>query len=240
MKPLAFLSRLVLLGMGLPALASAESLGSIGALSQQQFIGFAENLGAATAYKSIAPAEALGSLGLDIGVELSSTEIDSALFDQASDGSFGNSELLVPRLHAHKGLPFGLDVGASLSAVPDTDISIIGGELRYALIDGGVITPALAVRASYSQIQGVTDFDLNSSALELTVSKGFLVLTPYAGAGLVRSVADPHAIANLSKETFEQKKIYVGLAVSLGFALTLEIDRTGDYRTYSAKAGIRF
>ncbi|MFK7854363.1 MAG: hypothetical protein AB8B79_09635 [Granulosicoccus sp.] len=240
MKPIAFLSRLILLGMGLPALASAESLGSIGALSQQQFIGFAENLSAATAYKSIAPAEALGSLGLDIGVELSSTEIDSTVFDQASDGSFGSSELLVPRLHAHKGLPFGLDIGASLSAVPDTDISIIGGELRYALIDGGVVTPALAVRASYSQLQGITDFDLNNSALELTVSKGFLVLTPYAGAGLVRSVADPHAIANLNKETFEQKKFYVGLAVSLGFALTLEIDRTGDYRTYSAKAGIRF
>lgn len=240
MKALKICARITLLGLCLPVVASAESLGSIGSLSQDEFLVFARNLSAATHYKSIAPAEALGTLGLDVGVELSSTEVDSTLFDLASDGSFGNSELLVPRLHAHKGLPFGLDIGASLSAVPDTDISIIGGELRYALIDGGTLTPALAVRASYSQIQGVSDFDLNNSALEVTVSKGFLLLTPYAGAGLVRGVADPHTVANLDKETFEQKKVYAGLTLNLGFALTLEVDRTGDYRTYSAKAGIRF
>ncbi len=175
-----------------------------------------------------------------MGVELSSTEINADLFDLASNGSFGSSELLVPRLHAHKGLPFGMDVGASVSAVPDTDLSIIGGELRYALINEGIVTPSLAVRASYSQIQGITDFDLNSSALEVTISKGFLLLTPYAGAGLLRSVADPHGFANLDKKTFEQKKVYAGLTLNLGIALTLEIDTTGDFRTYSAKAGIRF
>jgi len=240
MKSVKLFARLMLLGLCLPVLATAESLSSIGALSQDQFVSFARNLSAATHYKSIAPAEGLGTLGLDVGVELSSTEISPDLFDLASNGSFGNSELLVPRIHAHKGLPFGLDVGASLSAVPDTDISIIGGELRYALIDGSTLTPALAVRASYSQIQGITDFDLNSSALEVTASKGFLLLTPYVGAGLVRSVADPHGIANLDKKTFEQKKVYAGLTLNLGFALTLEVDRTGDYRTYSAKAGIRF
>lgn len=240
MKFAKICARSLLVGLWLPVMVSAESLGTIGSLSQDQFVSFARNLSAATHYKSISPAEALGTLGLDVGVELSSTETDSELFDLASDGSFGTSELLVPRLHAHKGLPFGLDIGASLSAVPDTDVSIIGGELRYALIDGGALTPAVAVRASYSQIQGITDFDLDSSALELTVSKGFLLLTPYAGAGVVRSVADPHGFANLDRETIEQKKIYVGLTLNLGFALTLEVDRTGDFRTYSAKAGIRF
>jgi hypothetical protein len=116
----------------------------------------------------------------------------------------------------------------------------MGGELRYVLIDGGTVTPALAVRASYSQIQGIADFDLNSSALEAAISKGFLLLTPYAGAGLVRSVADPHGLTNLDKKTFERKKVYAGIALNLGFALTLEMDKTGDFRTYSAKAGIRF
>jgi hypothetical protein len=100
-------ARYILLGLCLPALASAESLGSIGSLSQDQFVSLARNLSAATHYRSIAPAEALGTLGLDVGVELSSTETNSDLFDLASDGSCGSTEMLVPRLHVHKGLPSG-------------------------------------------------------------------------------------------------------------------------------------
>lgn len=224
----------------LPGVATAKSLGSLGSLSQERFLKLSKNLSAATHYKGLAPAETLGILGLDIGVEVSSTEISSQLFDDASDGNFKLDNLIIPRLQVIKGLPFGLDIGASISAVPDTDISIIAGELRYALISGGALTPAVAVRGSYSQLQGITDYDLKSGALELTVSKGFLLLTPYAGAGIVRGSADPTNLGSLSAVTFNQKKFYVGLTINFGLAVTLEAEKTGDYQTYSVKAGIRF
>jgi hypothetical protein len=220
--------------------AQADSLASFENLSQDQFRAIARNLSAATHYKSIAPAENLGTLGFDIGLEVSSTDIDGSLFDQASDGDFSGSELIIPRVHVHKGLPFGLDLGASLSRVPDTELTILGGELRYSFVSGNVITPAIGVRATYSVVEGASDFDMNSAGLELTVSKGFLLVTPYAGIGIVRSTADPKNIAGLSSDTYEQNKYYAGATLNFGIALTAEIERTEDFRTYSVKAGIRF
>ena len=220
--------------------ASADSLDTIDSLSQEQFVTFSENLSAATHYRSVAPPESLGIIGFDVGLSVSGTDIDGSLFDLASDGDFSGSDLIVPRLHVQKGLPFGIDIGASLSAVPDTDITIFGGELRYAIVRGGIVTPAVGIRATYSQIQGHDDLDLNSAGLELGISKGFLFITPYAGVGIVRSSSDPQNIDGLRSETYEQGKVLFGATLNFGFALTLEADWTDDIRTYSAKAGIRF
>ena len=219
----------------------AEPFSSLDRLDQTGFLELAETLAAATHYKAVAPAEPLGLLGLDIGVELSATEIDRELFDRASDGDYGADQLFVPRLHVHKGLPFGIDVGAFLGTVPETDLSLVGGELRLALVEGGVATPAVALRASYSRVQGIEELDLENAALELTVSKGFLMVTPYAGVGLVNSDATPLDSAVLAEETFDQEKVFVGANLNLvGLNVTVEADRTGELTSFSAKLGIRF
>ena len=228
----------------------ADTLASLGALQQSQFRTLSKNIAASVHYKGVTPAEALGVLGFDVGVGLGATDIDDDLFDLASEGDFDINYLLLPRLHVHKGLPFGFDIGATLGVVPGTDIQVLGAELRYALIDGGVATPAVGLRASYSRIEGADELDLNNAALDISISKGFLILTPYAGAGIVRSNANPHVGASndsaavsdgsLQDETFDQKKVFVGINLNFGFNVTIEADRTGDYTTYSAKAGIRF
>jgi len=219
--------------------AAADSLDQLQALGQSEFRKLSENVAAATHYKALAPAEPLGLLGFDLAVELSSTDIDSALFDQASAGGYSLGSFLLPRLHLHKGLPFNIDLGASISAIPDTDFRVIGAEVRYAILAGGVVTPALAVRLTHSRISGVDQFDLNSTGAEISISKGFAMFTPYAGAGVIRSNSNPN-VGVLLKESFSQKKVYAGLNLNLGFNLGFEIDRTGEYTSYSAKAGFRF
>lgn len=219
----------------------ADPLDSIGALSQGEFKTLTENLGAATSYKAVAPGETLGVIGIDVGVELSSTEIDDDVLDRASLGDADMDTLFIPKLHAHKGLPFGLDIGVSAGFIPDTDITVWGGELRYALLDGGVATPAIGLRGSYSRIEGQDDLDLSNAAVELAISKGFLMLTPYGGVGYVSTTGKPdNSYVNLDDETVDAGKVYVGLNVNLGVNLSFELDRTGDYTTYSAKAGLRF
>ncbi|ASJ75056.1 hypothetical protein [Granulosicoccus antarcticus] len=224
----------------LPALSRAGTLDSLGALNQDQFSDLTENLGAGTHYKGVSPGEGQGLLGFDVGVVLSSTEIDENLFDAGSNGSFDSGQINLARVQVLKGLPFGLDIGASLTKSIDTDISIVGAEVRYSLIDGGILTPSLAVRASYSQMEGVDDLDLSNGALELTVSKGFVMLTPFAGVGIVQTRAKLDGEGGLDSETVEQNKLYVGLTINLGVAITVEADQTGDYQSYSAKAGLRF
>ena len=225
---------------GLAGNAYADSFDTIESLNQSQFKEFSENLSAATRYNSVSPPEFLGLLGFDVGLELSSTEVDSNLFDLASDDDFDGSELVIARAHVQKGFIFGLDVGASIGAIPQAGASVIGAEIRYALIQGGIATPAVGIKASYAQLLGVDDYSLRSGGLEVGISKGFLFLTPYASIGIVRTNADAGDLNGLSDETYNQNKFVVGATFNLGVALTLEVDRTGGFRTYSAKAGIRF
>ena len=231
----------VLAGFTLIASAPATALESVENLNQAQFLDLARNLGAATHYKSISPSEPLGPLGFDIGMRVSSTDIDGILFDLASDGDFdGATEAIVPSVSAHKGLFLGLDVGASVGAIPGTDGTVVGAEVRYAIVKGDFFKPSIGVRASYSEIKGLDDFTLDNKALELGISKGFLFITPYAGVGIVQTNIDGKGISSLGSESEEQRKLFVGATINLGLAITLEAEQTGDFRTYAAKAGFRF
>jgi hypothetical protein len=137
-------------------------------------------------------------------------------------------------------LPFGLDVGLSYSAIPDLDIELWGGELRYAILKGGVAMPALALRASFTKLQGVDQLDIDTRAVDLSISKGFAFLTPYAGVGRVWVTSTPN-VSGLVEEDFGLSKYFAGLNVALGiFSVAAEADRTGDAWTYSGKFALRF
>lgn len=237
--------------MFLSAVLAAASTGahaggdidSLGNLAQSEFRLLSEDLGAALSYKALAPAEPLGITGFDIGLEVTASSLEYAgIFDRASSGS-GFNTLPVPKIHAHKGLPFNFDVGAFLSAVPDSNIRLMGAELRYAFIEGGAAMPAVALRGTYSLLTGVDQLDLDTRGVELTVSKGFLMFTPYAGAGKVWTTSTPNLPVpfTLKEESFSQSKFFVG--ANFNFALlnlAIEGDRTGDTTSYGLKLGARF
>jgi hypothetical protein len=220
---------------------AADDLDSIGALVQGEFRDLSEDLGAALSYKAIAPAEPLGITGFDVGIEVSSTALDNdAAFNKACSGC-DISNLYIPKLHLHKGLPLNLDVGLMYSSVPNSNIKLTGVELRYAFIEGGVAMPAVAVRGTYSKISGVDELDFNTRGLELTVSKGFAMLTPYAGVGTNWVTSTPSASTGLQEEKFTQSKYYVGANMNLGLMnIAVEADKTGGAQTISAKLGLRF
>ncbi|MBX2836951.1 MAG: hypothetical protein KTR35_08850 [Gammaproteobacteria bacterium] len=218
----------------------ADSLDSLGNLDQGDFRTLMENIAAVSHYRGITPAEPLGTLGFDIGIALSATEIDNDLFELASSGSYDLSRFLLPRLHAHKGLPFGIDVGAFIGGVPSTDFNLLGAEVRYAIVSGNVALPAIAIRGGYTVLQGSDEIDLSSTSLDISISKGLTLITPYAGAGLVRTTGSAKNVSELDEETSSLKKFFVGVNLNLGANLTLEADRTGDYTTFSIKTGLRF
>jgi hypothetical protein len=210
---------------------------------QSDFRALSEDMGAALSYKAVAPGEPLGLLGIDIGLEVSATDLQgSNVYERVTDSN-GTDFLIVPKLHVHKGLPLRLNIDAFYSTVPDSNIELLGGALGFALLEGGVATPALAVRATASKLSGVDGLDLDTRGVELTISKGFAVLTPYAGIGRVEVTSKPKGTAALalSRESFTLDKFYAGLNVNLGLVnLAFEADKTGDAGSYSAKFGLRF
>lgn len=207
--------------------------------SQSSFQDLTKDLGAALSYKSLSPATPLGITGFDIGVDASTTKMQSNAFKVATGSN--DSYLPLARLRAQKGLPFGFDVGLSYAQAPGTDIRLWGGELRYAIVSGNVALPAIAVRGSYSRMDGVNQLDFNTKALDVSISKGFLGVTPYAGLGRVWATGTPRNVAGLSEESVGLNKAFVGVNLGLGiFATGLEYDRTGSADTWSVKLALRW
>ncbi len=221
-----------------PVWAANINLGTAG-FTQAEFRLFSEDLGSALSYKAVIPAEPLGVTGFDLGLEVTATEMkNSSLWAQATGSS--RNTLPVPKLHFHKGLPLNIDVGLFYSSVPTTNIKLYGGELRYAILEGGTATPAVAVRGSFSKLTGVDQLSFGTKGLDVSISKGFAVFTPYAGVGNVWVDSTPN-VANLSKESFTQSKFFVGGNLNFGFTnIALEYDKTGSAQSYTAKLGFRF
>lgn len=237
---------LVLLGLvaGFSQSASAADFTQLGLIGQANFRLLSEDFGSALSYKPVTPAEPLGITGFDIGIEATSTDISKsgAALKQATNNAVDVTRLIIPKLHVAKGLPFGIDIAASMSAVPSTNIKLVGAELRYAIIGGGVAFPAVAVRAAMTSMSGVDELDFNTRSLDLSISKGILMFTPYAGVGQVWVNSTPKGTAStLAAESFTQSKVFAGANINLGLMnFALEGDTTGGASSYSFKFGFRW
>lgn len=215
----------------------AADINNLSTLAQPAFKDFSDDLGAALSYKPITPTAPLGVTGFDIGVEVTSTKIRN--LDAATSSSSTN--LVVPKLHVYKGLPLGFDIGAFYSAVPSTNIKLYGGELRYAILEGGVAQPAVGIRVAMTKLSGVSQLDLSTKSLDVSISKGFAMFTPYAGIGTVWVDSTPNGIAGLTNVSDHENKVFVGGNLNFGLAnVALEYDKTGSTPSYSAKLGFRF
>lgn len=230
----------LLIGISFPAFG-ADELDAIDNLIQAEFRNLSQDLGAALSYKAVAPVEPLGITGFDIGLEATATDIEHpGAWDTATSGSAPRT-LYFPKVHLHKGLPAGIDVGVFWATALDTNIDLWGAELRYTLLEGGVAAPAVGLRVAYSELSGVEQLDLNTKSVELGVSKGFALLTPYAGVGRVWVESTPDPATTLQTEDFSEAKYFIGANLNLVAAnLALEWDRVGETSSTSLKLGFRF
>lgn len=241
------------LSLALAANASAADIAFTRGVTQGAFKSLVKDAGSVLSYKQVAPAAPLGLLGFDVGVEVTAIEVKDNEYWNAATGDKAPSFLAVPKLRARKGLPFGLDVGLMYAQAPQTNVKLIGAELSEALLDGGMLLPALGVRATYTRLLGVDMLDLQTFGLDATISKGFLIVTPFAGAGVFytnakakgKIVEDPAFIAvnggKLEAEKLWAPRFFGGLKLSplplLG--ITGEVEYSG-ILTYSLKLGLSF
>lgn len=235
MKQLHTLVLAVFAAITLPA--AAADFERVQTLSQAEFASLAKDFTAVASYRSIAPAEPLGVAGFDIGAAVSATRLDNAaVWEKAG---FEHTSVYMPTLRVQKGLPGNIDIGATFTAVPDSDIKLVGAEIKYAFASGNVALPALAIRAAATKLSGVDEFDLDTRSVELLVSKGFLMVTPYAGVGKVWGSLTAN-VGRMAKEKPEGTKVFAGFNLNLGIAdLAAEVDRIEGNQTVSVKLGLR-
>lgn len=233
--------RLVLLSGILCASPSwAQEIDRLQNIAQAEFRLLSEDLGAALSYHAQVPAEPLGLAGFDIGVGVTATRFENAEILQQVTSDDAGTTLYLPTLRLHKGLPAGFDVGLTYVSVPGSNIRYTGGELRYAILRGGVASPALAVRGSLTKLSGVDQLEFETRGIDISISKGFALFTPYAGVGRVWIESAPN-VSGLQKEDFSLTKVFVGLGMNFAVLnVNLQADRTGEASSYSLKLGWRF
>jgi hypothetical protein len=244
MKKWLVVLTVLLLFIAVPAMA--EDIFFQSGMTQDFFKDFSKEMGGMLLYRAVAPATPLGLTGFDIGVETTVTDINTGkdYWEKAFKDENAPSYLVIPKLHVQKGLPFGIDLGLVYSKVLDTDIQYLGGEVKYAIFEGGIVWPAVAVRGSYTQIMGVDQLDFKTYGLELTASKGFgmgVKITPYASVGQYWGRSTPKNLSpgiNVNSEDLSITRFAAGAKLQF---LMLDVTAEADYAeapSYSLRVGI--
>lgn len=237
-KPVSTLALSALIFCASQPVFADNNLNKLNTLQQSEFNLLAKDFTSIASYKGVTPAAPLGITGFDVGAEVSFTQLQNNVIWKKSGSDI--SSVAVPKLHVHKGLPHGIDLGASLVMIPNSNMKLMGAEARFALLDGTVATPALGIRAALTTLTGVSQLDLNTQSIEIVASKGFLMLTPYVGAGRVWGDATPN-VGALKKSKYVANKYFAGLNANLGLInIAGEVDRTGNNDTVSIKLGFRW
>jgi hypothetical protein len=257
---------LITLAAALPASAKTvidlQDLGTYGAYTdntlaeriaaQQNFEKLVTDIGMMISYKPLTPAEPHGDKlpGFDIGVEASMSKIDKnaaywvdAVKPAPSD-TLGSSQYFT-KIHAQVGFPIiPIDLGLVYGTSQDIDsMKFTGVELKYALLEGSTVMPALAIRGAYSKLSGVDVLDITTYQADLSISKGFAFLTPYAGVGEVWITGKEKDldVVLLEDAKITETKSFVGVKVS--FLPVMNFVLEGEFatvNTYSLRLNVGF
>lgn len=230
---------IALSGVSAGALADSPDLDIQPGATQADFHEVANDLAALFNYKSLSPAEPTGLAGFAIGVVGSYVSTDHSSAWNRLTGNKIDAIGMVG-VNAQKGLPFGIDLGASYVAVPGADARLFGAEVRWALVEGGVTTPAVAIRGSFSELSGVSDVDYRSYGTDLSVSKGFGPLTPYGGVGYTWSKFEVDDQFGLRDEKPDGSRVFVGLRISTLVGITPEYEHLRGHDAFNLRFGLAF
>jgi hypothetical protein len=224
-----------------PALYAADDFNNIAGLgSQANFRLFSEDLAAVFSYKGVAPAASMGRQGYDIGLQLDSTKLEHPSLWNAACGCSGDDNIFLPKVYLRLGAEEA-DLTFSYGKANGTSLSVWGLEAQFTLALEDATVPAVALRANYSHMNGGDQVEFYSYGAELSVSKNFGTLTPYAGFGWLWATSTPEA-GSFDEEKFNTEKYYVGLSMALGAIahLAFEVGTISDATAYSAKLVARF
>ena len=195
-------------------------------LNQSTFDSFVDEVAAMSAYNPLSPAEPLGIVGFEIGAAVTSYSIDTAIWNSVVTDGAAPSNIVVPRLLVRKGLPFGIDIGASYATVPGSNVNNLGGEVRWAFLEGSTVMPAVAVIGHASKLSGVPDLDVSTYGADLGISKGFTIFTPYAAIGQLWYTGSESVTGlNLQDRDSSEMRSYAGVRIGMAlFSLTGQVD----------------
>lgn len=223
--------------------AFAGDFGIQSGMTQSQFSSLVKEMGQIVTPTPNSPAEPLKTIGFDVALETAVIDIADGedYWKNAWDDNDPSSVVSVYRVHIQKGFPFGLDLGLSITKGVNIDFTAITGEVKYAILEGTAVTPALSVKGSYTKVTGLDDMSLQTASAGAYISKGILMLTPYAGVEGIYAMASDDSGNHLDDEKVGAVRGLAGLQFSPFPLLVINAEvAKGTAMEYGLKAGLRF
>lgn len=192
-------------------------------LTQDQWHTFAKQVGAISSFKSLASAKTLGTLNFHVAIDYGSSPVNqhdpawiNTFVHPDADCPLGD-KIAYPTIRAGMGVAENMDVGAYWTVAPGANYGAVGGEFKYAFLRESENLPAAAVRASFTALTGVPDFDLNIYSVDILASKQIALISPYIGirTNLVVGTATTSKV-NLNRESIAVAQGYAGVVCALG------------------------
>ena len=156
--------------------------------THDDFASMTEALADVLTFPNLATATPTGVAGFEVMAAAGGPQVDtgSNWWHLAPHANTVGGVLVGQRIILRKGLPYRLDVGAQFGNVMGE--KFWGGEVRWALMEGGVVSPGASVRAAYSRLQNAP-VDVEVAEAQIVASKGFAIVSPYAALGYRRVFA---------------------------------------------------
>lgn len=175
-------------------------------------------------------AKPLGILGFDIWAEVAGFPDAAPEVERVAGESLTADALVVYRVGARKGLPGGFDLGLSYGSALEPGIELVSAELSWAILEGGAATPAVGLRGTGTRTLNGGAYELQQYGLEVAISKGFAILTPYAGAGFAwnESTFERDGLGNLTTDS-TRGFVFAGLILNLWVPkITFEVEQADE------------
>lgn len=140
--------------------------------------------------------------GIDVGVRGVIAAIPDEFKDivpnnvpNVRDPLSGTDTVPFPFLHASIGLPANLEITAkfftvSIADKPNSNVTLLGGALKYGLLKDGLTTPAITLLAGYQTILVPDEYafgTISTLSFKGFISKDLSLFTLYGGGGIERT-----------------------------------------------------
>ncbi len=149
--------------------------------------------------RMVGPGASLGALGFEASYELSFVGTNSEADYWQKSAAAPSATVTTGQLRVRKGLPYGLQLGANLTHLYDSNMWGIGAEMNMSLIDGFVNIPDLSVRTSINVVLGNADLGMLIAGADLVLSKtfgiaGIMAIQPWASYSFAFTHVSTHQI----------------------------------------------
>jgi len=153
----------------------------------------------------------------------------------------------LPKIRAHKGLPWEIDVGLMyLPPLNEINLNAFGGEVRLDILEHIKFpTPLihLSCRISVTEMSGVSDLDLQTVGYDITAGGDLKIIKPYVGIGQIHIKSSPQGSAALALSSATIKETHFIAGIKLNFIPLIPVNLeyiNASLPSYSIKIGVEF